>query len=192
MGRDEKGIQACNKFGEHILSMIFVTVGTHEQPFNRLIREIDRIKAQGLTDERVIVQSGYSTYEPKYCESHEFLSYNQMQELMEEAHIIITHGGPSTFMQALQHGKIPIVVPRMSEYHEHVNDHQVTFSREVSLKMRNIILVDDVAKLWSIISRYDDLVKTMDDGEGGSHNAEFNLNLQKIIRNLMDGNSSRK
>lgn len=92
MGRDEKGIQACNKFGEHILSMIFVTIGTHEQPFNRLIREIDRIKAQGLTDERVVVQSGYSTYKPKYCESHEFLSYNQMQELMEEAHIIITHG----------------------------------------------------------------------------------------------------
>ena len=30
--------------------MIFVTVGTHEQPFNRLIEEIDRLKGEGVED----------------------------------------------------------------------------------------------------------------------------------------------
>ncbi len=66
MGRDEKGIQACNKFGEHILSMIFVTVGTHEQPFNRLIREIDRIKAQGLTGLKSIFETDFKRHsEPR-------------------------------------------------------------------------------------------------------------------------------
>ncbi|RDF80142.1 multidrug MFS transporter, partial [Lacticaseibacillus paracasei] len=39
--------------------MIFVTVGTHEQPFNRLIREIDRIKAQGLTGLKSIFETDF-------------------------------------------------------------------------------------------------------------------------------------
>ena len=48
--------------------MIFVTVGTHEQPFDRLLTEIDRLKENGTIQEPVMIQSGFSTYEPKYCE----------------------------------------------------------------------------------------------------------------------------
>lgn len=43
--------------------MIFVTVGTHEQPFNRLVQEIDNLKRDGVITEDVIIQTGYSTYE---------------------------------------------------------------------------------------------------------------------------------
>ena len=46
--------------------MIFVTVGTHEQPFNRLIEFIDNLKRDGKIQEEVIMQTGFSTYEPKY------------------------------------------------------------------------------------------------------------------------------
>ena len=45
--------------------MIFVTVGTHEQPFNRLVKAIDKLKKDGVITEDVIMQTGYSTYEPK-------------------------------------------------------------------------------------------------------------------------------
>lgn len=44
--------------------MIFVTVGTHEQPFNRLIKKIDELKKDGIINEDVIIQTGFSTYEP--------------------------------------------------------------------------------------------------------------------------------
>ena len=44
--------------------MIFVTVGTHEQPFNRLVKAIDKLKKDGVITEDVIMQTGYSTYEP--------------------------------------------------------------------------------------------------------------------------------
>ena len=30
--------------------MIFVTVGTHEQPFNRLIQKIDELKKDGMAN----------------------------------------------------------------------------------------------------------------------------------------------
>ena len=31
--------------------MIFVTVGTHEQPFNRLIKKVDELKRDGVIQE---------------------------------------------------------------------------------------------------------------------------------------------
>ena len=46
--------------------MIFVTVGTHEQQFNRLIKYVDELKGSGVITEEVIMQTGFSTYEPKY------------------------------------------------------------------------------------------------------------------------------
>ena len=45
--------------------MIFVTVGTHEQPFNRLIKKVDELKRDGVIQEDVIMQTGFSTYEDR-------------------------------------------------------------------------------------------------------------------------------
>ena len=73
--------------------MIFVTVGTHEQQFNRLIEEIDRLKGNGTIKDEVIMQTGYCTYKPKYCKWSELLPYDQMLENVEKADIVITHGG---------------------------------------------------------------------------------------------------
>lgn len=58
--------------------MIFVTVGTHEQPFNRLIKKIDELKKDGIINEDVIIQTGFSTYEPKYCQWSKLIPYQQM------------------------------------------------------------------------------------------------------------------
>ena len=47
--------------------MIFVTVGTHEQPFNRLVKKIDELKRDGVITEEVIIQTGFSTYARWTC-----------------------------------------------------------------------------------------------------------------------------
>lgn len=39
--------------------MIFVTVGTHEQQFDRLVRCVDRLKAEGKITEEVMIQTGF-------------------------------------------------------------------------------------------------------------------------------------
>ena len=41
--------------------MIFVTVGTHEQPFNRLVKAVDDLKKNGVIIDEVIMQTGFST-----------------------------------------------------------------------------------------------------------------------------------
>ena len=47
--------------------MIFVTVGTHEQQFDRLVEAVDRLGENGDFDEEIIIQIGYSTYKPRFC-----------------------------------------------------------------------------------------------------------------------------
>ncbi|WP_394535065.1 hypothetical protein [Lacticaseibacillus rhamnosus] len=43
-----------------------MTVGTHEQPFNRLMKEIDKIALQLDNEEEIIVQYGFSTNIPEH------------------------------------------------------------------------------------------------------------------------------
>ena len=73
--------------------MIFVTVGTHEQPFNRLIQKVDELKKDGTIQDDVIIQTGFSTYEPKYCQWSKLIPYQQMVKNVADARIVITHGG---------------------------------------------------------------------------------------------------
>ena len=73
--------------------MIFVTVGTHEQPFNRLIQKVDELKRDGIIKDNVIIQTGFSTYEPKYCQWSKLIPYQQMVKNVADARIVITHGG---------------------------------------------------------------------------------------------------
>ena len=73
-----------------------------------------------------------------------------MEKYNREANLIITHGGPSSFLAPLSYGKIPIVVPRQVKYDEHVNDHQVDFVKEVAERMGTIIPVYDIKDLKSI------------------------------------------
>lgn len=135
--------------------MIFVTVGTHEQPFDRLLKCIDKMVEDKLINEEVIIQKGYTEYEPKHCKSYKLIGYEEMQQYVEEARIVITHGGPASFLSALAVGKIPIVVPRKKDFNEHVNNHQLEFAREVELRMKNIILAETEEKIIDSIVNYE-------------------------------------
>lgn len=163
--------------------MIFVTVGTHEQPFNRLVKKIDDLKKEGVIAEEVIIQTGFSTYEPKYCQWSKLIPYQQVVKNVADARIVITHGGPASFIMPLQIGKTPIVVPRQQQFNEHVNDHQVEFARNVAERMGTIILVEDIEKLKDVITNYDQIVVGMEHGMS-SNNAKFNEKLEKLVNEL--------
>ena len=162
--------------------MIFVTVGTHEQQFNRLVKYMDEWAA--THDEKVIIQTGYSTYEPTCCEWENFFPYQKMVELVGAARIVITHGGPSSFIMPLQIGKTPLVVPRKKKYEEHVNDHQVNFCHQVEERMGTIIVLDDVEKLGSLIESVNENKKT---NKNPSNNAVFCDNLENLVDTMLFG-----
>lgn len=164
--------------------MIFITVGTHEQQFNRLIKYIDDFSLKYNIEEEIIIQSGYSDYNTKKCETKKLLSYKEMISSVENARIIITHGGPSSIMMPLQMGKIPIVVPRKVEYNEHVNDHQVDFLKVLEKRQGNVIAVYDINDLGRIILDYDIIIEKLEKNVT-SNNENFNNDLTKIINNII-------
>ncbi|NKN40664.1 glycosyltransferase [Streptococcus alactolyticus] len=161
--------------------MIFVTVGTHEQPFNRLIEEVDCLKKENIITEDVFVQIGFSSYEPKFCQWSRLISFDQMSEFMQKADIIITHGGPATFMSAIAKGKKPIVVPRQEKYGEHVNDHQLDFAQHVKERYNSIEVVTEISELGNYLNRYLKI-----DGNESSNNKLFNDKLREEVERMFE------
>jgi UDP-N-acetylglucosamine transferase subunit ALG13 len=135
--------------------MIFVTVGTHEQSFIRLVQCVDILREKGVIKEEVFIQTGYTDdYKPKFCESKQFLEYNEMQEFFEKARIVITHGGPGSIMTPFKLGKVPVVVPRNPKKAEHVDEHQILFTRKLE-ELKKVIPVYDIELLQDVIENYD-------------------------------------
>lgn len=162
--------------------MIFVTVGTHEQPFNRLVEYMDNWASEHK--EEVVIQTGFSTYKPRIAKWQKLFSYSEMVDNVDMARIIIAHGGPSTFIMPLQIGKVPIVVPRMKKFDEHVNDHQLEFCNQVSKRQGNIIVVEDVNDLGNVLDRYEEIVESMNKGLP-KNNDLFCAGFSKIVDALV-------
>ena len=163
--------------------MIFVTVGTHEQQFNRLLKEIDRLVETKVIKEEVFIQTGYSDYEPKHCKWSKLIPYKEMEQKVKDARIVITHGGPASFIAPLQIGKTPIVVPRQFEFDEHVNNHQLEFANQVEKRMGTIITINNIEDLEDTIKNYDKILKEKSKNND-SNNKKFCDRFKEIVNEL--------
>lgn len=166
--------------------MIFVTVGTHEQPFNRLVAAIDELKRKGIIQEEIVIQTGFSTYKPETCYWQKLFPYEDMVRYVSKARIVITHGGPSSFIMPLQIGKIPVVVPRQKKFNEHVNDHQVEFVRAVAERQGNILVVEDIETLGDVVKNYTDMTGALR-GEIKDNNQIFMEKFERIVDEVLGG-----
>ena len=108
--------------------MILVLLGTQNNSFHRLLEEIEKNIENGNINEEVVIQAGYTKFEPKTTKQ-EIKIFNtipkkDLDELIEKSNIVISHGGVGSMVTANQKGKKVIAVPRSKKYGEHVNDHQ--------------------------------------------------------------------
>lgn len=125
--------------------MIFVTVGNHNQGFDRLIKKMDEIA--GKTDEQVIMQIGYTTFKPVNAEYFSFLeSFEEILRLNREARVVVSHAGAGSIVTALKEKTPVIVVPRLKKYVEHMNDHQLEIAKAMS-ENKNVTVIYDVETL---------------------------------------------
>ena len=102
--------------------MIFITVGNHV-PFNRLIRAVDEWAASRLRHD-VLAQIGTDAWIPRWISHVEELTPTEFQQHIRHASLVVAHAGIGTIVNALQHGKRIIVMPRSSDLHETRNNHQ--------------------------------------------------------------------
>ena len=114
--------------------MIFVTLGTQDKEFKRLLEMVDNAIEKGVIKDKVIAQIGITKYTTNNMELFDYTTNEEMLNYIEKADYIITHGGVGTIFNCLKKGKKVIVVPRLAKYGEHHNDHQLQVVEEFTKK----------------------------------------------------------
>jgi UDP-N-acetylglucosamine transferase subunit ALG13 len=133
--------------------LLLVTVGTDHHPFDRLVRWVDTWLVAHEFPFRCLMQIGDSTRPGGTVEWHAYLEFDALQAAMQAAAVVVVcHGGPSTILGARHAGAIPIVVPRQSRLGEHVDDHQVLFTRRLA-GTGSIFVAETVAELHALLNR---------------------------------------
>lgn len=133
--------------------MILVTVGTTPFPFRRMNSIVRQLAELREGQEQILYQYGATDignieriHNLKLVSS---LPFGTLIAAIAKARLIVCHGGPATIFQVLDAGKIPVVLPRDRRFGEHVNAHQIRFSR--FMKKKGLI------RLWPDIGSGDQL-----------------------------------
>lgn len=125
--------------------MIFVTVGTHHQPFERLLDALE------LLDGELVVQYGPGKPPASVSQAEPFMPFDTMLNRFREADTVITHAGVGSVICASREGHVPLVVPRRHDLGEHVDDHQVELTRALAQR-GSVVAVWDVDKLAEAVA----------------------------------------
>ena len=123
--------------------MIFVTVGNAKQPFKRLLDEIEELVRTGRLDgESVCIQRGNNAPRAVAVRVDEpFFSPEAFQQFVDDADVVVCHGGAGSLSHVFKAGKVPVVMPRRRMYGEALDD--------------QLKLVEQVAALGKIIPAFE-------------------------------------
>lgn len=157
--------------------MVLVTLGTQKQDFSRLLKYIEESSLDG----KIIVQAGYTKFESKKMKIFDFISYEQMEEYIKQADLIITHSGTGSVLTPLKYGKKVIVCSRLSKYGEHVDDHQKQLT-EVLKEAGYILELDENNKLDDLLKE----IKKFKPKKYKSNNKKF---VEKLRNEINDSNN---
>jgi UDP-N-acetylglucosamine transferase subunit ALG13 len=108
--------------------MIFVTVGTNEAPFDRLLKAVAGL----VLEEELVVQRGSSAVPIPHARCFESLPFEELLDYARAARVVIAHAGVGSVLALVSAGKRPIVLPRLHRFREAVDDHQLEFGRRLA------------------------------------------------------------
>ena len=154
--------------------MILVILGTQDKVFPRLLEEVDKQIEKGNIKERVVVQAGQTKYESPNMEIFDLVPAPEFDKLLDEADLVITHGGAGSILGAIKRGKKIIACARLAKYGEHHNDHQKQIISEFR-KLGYLLELedgDDLGKLLKDIKKFKP--------------KKFNSNTKNMIKLLND------
>jgi len=130
--------------------MIFVTVGMHSLGFPRLVRAMDELAA--TLSEEVVMQIGSTAYLPRHARTFTFADQAEMERLYAEARVVVSHAGAGSILTA-QKARVPLIlVPRLKQPGEIIDDHQLELARLLN-EAGSAIVVEDVGELAQALER---------------------------------------
>lgn len=132
--------------------MILVTLGTQDKGFERLLKQIEHEIECGHIQEKVIVQAGCTKFESDSMEIFDLVSQDELDALMDECRVLITHGGVGSILSGVKKGKVVIAAARLKKYKEHTNDHQKQIIEEFADR-GYLLELRDFAKLGKLLEK---------------------------------------
>jgi UDP-N-acetylglucosamine transferase subunit ALG13 len=126
--------------------MILVTVGTNEQPFDRLVRAAALLGGK----EDLLVQHGSSLVPHGPGEWVDYLPFETLAARAADARVVVCHAGVGSIMMARSCGRRPVVVPRRHHLGEAVDDHQLPLARRLA-EAGLVTLVEDESNLEAVL-----------------------------------------
>jgi UDP-N-acetylglucosamine transferase subunit ALG13 len=109
----------------------FLAVGTHHEPFDRLLRLAREAAAKGLLPTPVVAQSGASADHPPDFAGSSWLDPDSFRRHLAGARVVIGHAGSGFVSSALAAGTRPLILARRRASGEHVDDHQIQIARKL-------------------------------------------------------------
>lgn len=103
--------------------IIFITSGSSNYQFNRLIKKMDDIALK--LNLPVVMQIGNSNYNPKNAKFFSFCELYELKKYYTRANIVVGHAGGGTFLDMVKFGVKGIMLPRKKEYGEAIHNHQL-------------------------------------------------------------------
>lgn len=97
--------------------MIFVIFGNVPIPFLRLAEKIDELAER--SNERFIIQIGHTESPFPNARARDFFPGREMARHINEADLIVSHGGFGAISEALRAAKKVVAVPRFQGEHNH-------------------------------------------------------------------------
>jgi UDP-N-acetylglucosamine transferase subunit ALG13 len=126
--------------------LIFVTVGTHHDPFERMLGALDQLDGSQL-----VVQYGPGSPPPGVARAEAFMPFEEMVECFRAADTVITHAGVGSILCARREGHTPLVVPRRHDLGEHVDEHQAELTRALAAR-GSVVEVTDLSQLAQLVA----------------------------------------
>jgi beta-1,4-N-acetylglucosaminyltransferase len=97
---------------------VFVTLGTRDEPFTRLLQAVEDLVKRGCLKEKVIIQAGHTKCDSSLMEIFDFCPPNKIDKLISKAKYVITQESAGIGTQCLRHRTKFIVMPRDYQYGE--------------------------------------------------------------------------
>lgn len=134
--------------------MIVFTLGTIIFPFDRSVDWLSLLLQQEIITEPVIFQHGateVARLEHPLLTSVPSFTKTEMQELVQQASLVVSHAGQGSTRMLAKMGASFVLLPRLKNYGEHVDDHQLLFAQAV--EKLGIIYCTEFSHLVNYIKR---------------------------------------
>ena len=113
---------------------VLVTVGTNQYDFERLLDILYTLPAYNDSRVEWVIQANHNVVKkmPALGKVVELLPRNEIEDLVKTSSLVISHCGIGSINLMLRYQKKVVFVPRVKEFDEFSDDHQLQIANEIS------------------------------------------------------------